>query len=141
MNSHYFGHLRGFALFSLLVATAISCTKSDRTATPDAIMGSWKVTDVTIVNEEAGIHCTQKDLSGIGNSGIEFAADGSYSINGSQNGTWMHQRGVLQVRSSGGEMIQFKVNQSDDGAIHLERYLQQANGLSAAVVNYTLEKQ
>jgi hypothetical protein len=141
MNTHYFGHLKGFAAVALLVTSVVSCTKSDRTATPDVLTGSWKVTDVTIVNEEAGIHRTQKDLNGIGESGMQFAADRSYLINGSKNGTWMHDGDVLGLRSLSGETIQFKVSQSADGDVHLERDLPAAGGLSGATVYYSLVKE
>jgi hypothetical protein len=141
MNTHYFGHLKGFAAAALLLTTVVSCTKSDRTATTDTLTGSWKVNDLTVVNEETGIHRSQNDLNGIDNSGMQFAVNRSYLINGSKKGTWMHERDVLAVRSLNGEMIQFKVSQSDDGTVHLERDLPAAGGLSGAVVNYTLIKE
>jgi hypothetical protein len=141
MNTHYFGHLKRFAAVTLLLASVFSCTKSDRTANADALTGSWEVADLTIANEEAGIHRTQKDLTEIDNSGMQFAADHSFLTNGSNNGTWMHEGDVLAVRSLNGEMIQFKVSQSDDGAVHLERDLTAAGGLSGAVVYYTLKKE
>ena len=133
--------MKRFAAVALLLASVFSCTKSDRTANPDALTGIWKVTDLTIDNEEAGLHLTGKDLNGIGNSGIQFAADRSLLTNGSKNGTWMHEGDVLAVRSLDGEMIQFKVSQSDDGAVHLERDLTAAGSLSGAVVYYTLRKE
>jgi hypothetical protein len=141
MNSHYFEHLRRFAAVVLLLAAVVSCSKSGRTTPADILMGSWKVTDVTIVNEEAGIHRSGKDLNGIGNSGIVFGADGSFLTNGSKNGTWIHERDALAVRSLTGEMIQFNVSQSDDGAVRLERDLPAAGGLSGAAVYYSLIKE
>jgi len=141
MNTHYFGHLKGFAAVALLVTSVVSCNKSDRTAPTDALTGSWKVTDVTIVNEEAGIHRTKNDLNGIDKSGMQFTADQSLFINGSKKGTWTHTSDVLVLKSPNGEMIQFKVSQSDDGIVHLERDVPAAGGLSGATVYYSLVKE
>lgn len=141
MNAHYFRHLKGIAAIVLLLASVVSCSKAGRAASADMLSGSWKVTDVTIVNGEAGIHRSGKDLDGFGNSGMQFAADGSFLTNGSKNGTWIHERDALAVRSLTGETIQFNVSQSDDGAIRLERDLPAAGGLSGATVYYTLIKE
>lgn len=141
MSTDYFGHLKGFAIVTLLSTAVFSCTKSERTASKDALTGSWKVIDLTIVNQESGIHRTQKDLTGLGNSGIQFAADHSYLIDGSRKGNWNHKSDDLEVTSLAGETIQFKVTQTDDGAIRFERDLSAANGLSGAQVYYTLTKE
>jgi|GEM_PF-4799142 hypothetical protein len=141
MNTHYFGHLKGFAAIALLLTSVVSCAKSDKTASADVLTGRWKVTDVTIVNEEAGIHRTQKDLNGIGKSGMQFAIDRSYLIDGSKKGTWTHEGDVLAVRTFNGDLVQFKMSQSDNGIVHLERGLPAAGGLSGATVYYSLEKE
>jgi hypothetical protein len=156
MNTHYFRHLMVFAAAALVMATTFSCTKSDRTATPDVIAGSWKLADVTIVNGEGGIHRTNKDLDGIGGSGmsfgtgmylgsgmrsgsgVRFGVDRSFSINGLKLGTWMHENDVLAIKSLNGETIPFKLSSSADGAILLERDLPAAGGMSGAVVSYSL---
>ena len=141
MNTHYFGHLKGFAAVALLVTSVVSCNKSDRTAPTDPLMGSWKVKDLTIVNQEAGIHRTKYDLNGIDKSGMQFTPDQSLFINGSNKGTWTHTIDVLALKSPAGEITQFKVSQSEDGIVHLQRELPPAGGLSGATVFYSLVKE
>jgi hypothetical protein len=141
MNAHYFGHLKGFAVVALLVTSVLSCNKYDRNASADSLMGSWKVQDLTIVNQEAGIHRTKYDLNGIDKSEMQFTADQSLFINGSKKGTWTHTNDVLALKSPDGEITQFKVSQAEDGIVHLERDVPATGGLSGATVFYSLVKE